>query len=876
MGKIKDRIEKEVQFIEKNVAERDVTDVLIGLRFNDNNVHWHVPENDDRTKEIIRQGMSLYNISETATSIAQSGFSGKERIKMTLHMPLGDRMVFSAALRDFKQAFPDTRVNLSIQGGDQLWKYNPNVDLTLQEYDLEIKPGCQEATNKSNSRDYHYVHSFRESIEQQLDVKIPMGAIKPDIWISEEEYHAAPLVAGPYWLITAGINPSWTYKTYPFERWQDVVNSNKDITFVQIGIGGKIGYNIKEAGKEVKKTYEAPILQGDNVVNYIGKSDGKNFRQLFNLFLHCEGSMGLVSSQMHIAAGFDKPCVTVAGAREPVWFTRYFGHQYVTTEGCLPCSIDKACWKCNENCKYLVKLSDGSEIPKCVDLIQPSHITDRLNYYYDGGRLERGKKSKVNFKNINKNLEIKEKIVYIKPDNLIDKLSVEAHRAGGMEQGRLECRNDGMKEYGKDGIMENGKDGIMECGKDGIKRKDGIKECGNDGIVEQWGRNELQGIELNFLASFSSAGGGEQSAKKMIQVLRDAGCKVNAYSWAEIHRDHQDIGLLGDRNKFVEKIHTQLGTGEFSLHGNDEKQLPLLVIGNDQVYEMPKDAAFRKIVESSSQVFLVINWAVGDVPKTEWLVKKLTAVVFHNSEKIQDWNKKYKPVEKIHEFSLQNNRPKLIPFIGAIDIEKFLALPIAKREKDQPLVIVKHGVADNRKYVCKDTIDKGEKIHLWQSHCIRRLDVDFYSWLVNGKLKKYNPRFEFMQAPEELRNHFKDHPQFKFYRWNEISVTDFLARGHIYLDRCSDEWRHNFPRTCAEALSAGLPVIAEQRDGWKDRIIHGDTGFLSIHDNDFEDKLELLARKEDYRLAMGNAAREYAKEKLDPRRWVGLVKELIN
>lgn len=800
MGKIKDRIEKEVQFIEKNVDDRDIQDVLIGLRFSDNNIHWHVPKNDDSAKEVIRQGMSLYNINET--SVANSGFAGNERIKMTLHMPLGDRMVFSAALRDFKQAFPDTRVNLSIQGGDSLWKYNPNVDLSLTEYDLEIKPGCQEATNKSNSRDYHYVHSFRESMEQQLGVTIPMGPIKPDIWISDEEYHAEPLVAGPYWLITAGINPSWTYKTYPFERWQEVVNSNPDIQFVQIGIGGKIGYSIKENGKEVKKTYEAPILQGDNVINFVGKTDGKNFRQLFNLFLHCEGSMGLVSSQMHIAAGFNKCCIVVAGAREPVWFTRYFGHQYVTTEGCLPCSIDKACWKCNENCKYLVTLSDGSEIPKCVDLIQPSHICDRLRYYYDGGRLEKGKKSKITFKNIaNKNLEFKEKNVYIKPENLIDNFDNKAHGAERMAHGKNE---DGM----------------------------------------------LDGYEINFLASFSSAGGGEQSAKKMIQVLRDAGCKVNAYSWAEVHKDHSDVGLLGNRTK---------------LNGDN---LPLLVIGNDQVYEMPKDAAFRKIVEGSSHVILVINWAVGELPRCKWLQEsgKLKAVIFHNSEKINDWKKK-----EINGFE----NVKLIPFIGAIDIEKFLAMPVAKREKDQPLVIVKHGVADNRKYVCKDTIDKGEKIHLWQKHCIRRLDIDFYNWLVNGKLKKYNPRFEFMQAPEELRNHFKDHPQFKFYRWNEIPVPEFLARGHIYLDRCSDEWRHNYPRTCAEALSAGLPVIAEHRDGWKDRIIHGDTGFLSIHDNDFEDKLELLARKENYRYAMGMTARQYAKEMLDPKRWVELVKELI-
>ena len=52
-------------------------------------------------------------------------------------------------------------------------------------------------------------------------------------------------------------------------------------------------------------------------------------------------------------------------------------------------------------------------IPKCVDIIKPQHILDRLNYYYDGGRLTKGKKSPVFFENINKMLEKNRKNVYI-------------------------------------------------------------------------------------------------------------------------------------------------------------------------------------------------------------------------------------------------------------------------------------------------------------------------------------------------------------------------------------------------------------------------------------------------------------------------------
>ena len=36
-----------------------------------------------------------------------------------------------------------------------------------------------------------------------------------------------------------------------------------------------------------------------------------------------------------LSACFNNPCVVLAGAREPAWFTNYFGHQYVQTNGTM-------------------------------------------------------------------------------------------------------------------------------------------------------------------------------------------------------------------------------------------------------------------------------------------------------------------------------------------------------------------------------------------------------------------------------------------------------------------------------------------------------------------------------------------------------------
>jgi hypothetical protein len=101
-------------------------------------------------------------------------------------------------------------------------------------------------------------------------------------------------------------------------------------------------------------------------------------------------------------------CVVVAGAREPMSFTHYFGHQYIQTNGCLPCSESTACWKCKlDGCKQIQE-SRGMDspqgekfTPKCVEIIKPSEVVDSIKKYYEGGRLQYGKKIQNKFfKNI--------------------------------------------------------------------------------------------------------------------------------------------------------------------------------------------------------------------------------------------------------------------------------------------------------------------------------------------------------------------------------------------------------------------------------------------------------------------------------------------
>lgn len=353
--------------------------------------HIHVHGNiGDRMlcKELLHAGANECGLSLADTKLEKNEFVFHNRQR------IGDMLVFTCAIRDFKAAFPDKRVNV-ISTASHIWDNNPYIDRTLKATDENtVKIGPSKLTNSSNKLDWHFANAFRVSIEEALDIHIPQGESRPDIWLTQEEWDSPNQFGRPYWLIVLTGEKGWGCKMYPFDRWQEFVNQNPNQLFVQLGA----------------REDNPPRLQGENVIDFVGKTQEKEtgIRDLFKLFLNAEGSIGLVSFHMHLSAALYKPCVVVAGAREPVSFTRYAGHQYLANDGCLPCSVN-ACWHCDINkCSQLID-HNGEKIPKCVDMIKPEDLTHALNQYYVGGRLQKGKicDRPKQFKNIIKPKESK-------------------------------------------------------------------------------------------------------------------------------------------------------------------------------------------------------------------------------------------------------------------------------------------------------------------------------------------------------------------------------------------------------------------------------------------------------------------------------------
>src|SRR6202012_5053490 len=91
-----------------------------------------------------------------------------------------------------------------------------------------------------------------------------------------------------------------------------------------------------------------PPLKG--VINLVGKT---NPRQFVRVIHFASGVVCGVTSGMHLAAAVEtpsgrpknRPCVVIAGGREPMQWEAYPHHQYISTNGALWCCDNGGCWK---------------------------------------------------------------------------------------------------------------------------------------------------------------------------------------------------------------------------------------------------------------------------------------------------------------------------------------------------------------------------------------------------------------------------------------------------------------------------------------------------------------------------------------------------
>jgi glycosyltransferase involved in cell wall biosynthesis len=106
------------------------------------------------------------------------------------------------------------------------------------------------------------------------------------------------------------------------------------------------------------------------------------------------------------------------------------------------------------------------------------------------------------------------------------------------------------------------------------------------------------------------------------------------------------------------------------------------------------------------------------------------------------------------------------------------------------------------------------------------------------------------------------------FRSGELPVAEFLKRGNCFWHPLPPGYSDQGPRVIVEAMAAGLPVVADNRDGAKDRVTP-ETGWLCDSLEDYPTIFASISGRD--LVEKGKAARERARTCFDPEQWVGFI-----
>ena len=323
--------------------------------------------------------------------------SKAENLLLRLSQAPGDTIVLTAAVRDLALQYPDRfAISVDTHAGS-VWQNNPYVvPAGPATRVLDLKYGSQ-MRRAHGGVQMHFLQAFYNLLNAQLVTDIQMTEPKPDIHLTSADTIDLGISSlginslGKYWVLFPGWKSDMPTKAWAPSRWQAVVDvlDGWGLSCVQVGA--------------TSKGHSNPELLG--VTNLVGRT---NLRQLFRLIADSAGVICGVTSGMHMAAAFDKPCISIAGGREAWWWEAYvnqntgFGaangkvrvpHRFLHTQGLLTCCERSGCCRRKTNSTQTQNPRDvclqmqdfqGSHLPACMGYIEPSDVVDGvLSYYLD-------------------------------------------------------------------------------------------------------------------------------------------------------------------------------------------------------------------------------------------------------------------------------------------------------------------------------------------------------------------------------------------------------------------------------------------------------------------------------------------------------------
>lgn len=186
----------------------------------------------------------------------------------------------------------------------------------------------------------------------------------------------------------------------------------------------------------------------------------------------------------------------------------------------------------------------------------------------------------------------------------------------------------------------------------------------------------------------------------------------------------------------------------------------------------------------------------------------------------------------------------------------------------------RYGVREQQCFLIRGAFDAGEFPFTPRPHepdtdfvigRLARPDLDKWSsntWPIYGAVPYARRRARLMGWNDRLAHKLGKPPE-----WAEVlppcaeSSRDFMQKLHCLM-AINGGAQENWPRIGLEAMSTGVPVIAENQWGWREMVVHGETGFLANNDQEYAYYAGYLAMNEDARQKIIKNARERLVEEL--------------
>lgn len=452
----------------------------------------------------------------------------------------GDIVMLTAAVRDLHRYYPGEFLTDVRTTCEELWENNPHLT-PLSEADSSVEIIACECPliNESNRAPYHYLHAFIEFLNERLGLRIRPTEFKGDIHLSEQEkawhsqVHELTGEETPFWIVAGGGKYDVTIKWWSHERYQEVVDHfRNELIFVQVGAAGHFH----------------PKLKG--TIDLRGRT---GLRELARLVYHSSGVVCGVTALMHLAAAIElkpgqaaRPCVVVAGGREPAHWEEYPNHQFISTNGALPCCAEGGCWRArttplgdgddNDKPEHLCVDVVG-ELPRCMEMISAAEVCRRIELYLEGGTARRATEGELAAGRVG--IEASEKNPY-------DERTLTFHNA------RIECERFIRAMPAADETYSGR--GIVICG-GGVRYFTSAWVCINMlrrlgcGLpIQLWhlGPGEVDGMMADLVRGFGVECVDAREVEKKHPARRLAGWELKAY--ALLHSPFQEVMLLDADN----------------------------------------------------------------------------------------------------------------------------------------------------------------------------------------------------------------------------------------------------------------------------------------------------------------------------------------